>query len=199
MQQFEPATEVPDDSVFGSVDRRLTPHIYTEHEIADLLVAAGRLQPPLRGATYQTLFGLLAATGLRLSEALNLLEADVDLRSGLLTVRQTKFAKSRQVPMHPSTVEALRAYRRRRDRQVASNQETPFFVGTRARRQGCALSLRQVDRLFRSLCAQLKWVNRGAHHAPRIHDLRHNADNRIMPNRAAGKRPAGLWRCLESA
>jgi integrase len=80
LQQFEPGTEVPDDSVFGSVDQRLAPHIYTEEEIADLLVAARGLRPPLRGATYETLFGLLAATGLRVSEAVHLLDADVDLR-----------------------------------------------------------------------------------------------------------------------
>jgi integrase len=173
MQQFEPGTEVPDDTVFGSVDRRLTPHIYAEQEIAELLVAAGRLQPPLRGATYETLFGLLAATGLRVSEALHLLDADVDLCSGLLTVRRTKFAKSRQLPLHPSTLEALRAYRRQRDGQIARSDETPFFVGTGGRPQGCALSLRQVDRVFRDLCDRSGWVNRGAHDAPRIHDLRH--------------------------
>ena len=173
LQQFEPGTEVPDDSVFGSVDQRLAPHIYTEEEIADLLVAARGLCPPLRGATYETLFGLLAATGLRVSEAVHLLDADVDLRAGLLTVRRTKFAKSRQVPLHPSTLEVLRAYRLLRDQQVARTDEGPLFVGTRGRRQGCALSLRQVDRVFRGLCNRLAWVNRGAHHAPRIHDLRH--------------------------
>ncbi|EGV17710.1 tyrosine-type recombinase/integrase [Thiocapsa marina] len=173
LQQFEPGTEVPDDSVFGSVDQRLAPHIYTQEEIADLLIAARGLCPPLRGATYETLFGLLAATGLRVSEAVHLLDADVDLRSGLLAVRRTKFAKSRQVPLHPSTLEVLRAYRLLRDQQVARTDETPFFVGTRAPRQGCVLCLRQVDRVFRGLCNRLAWVNRGAHHAPRIHDLRH--------------------------
>ena len=97
LRQFEPCTEVPDDTVFGSVDRRLTPHIYTEQEIVDLLAAARRLRPPLRGFTYETL--LLAATGLRVSEALHLLDGDVDLKSGLLTVRRTKFAKCRRIPV----------------------------------------------------------------------------------------------------
>ena len=64
--------------------QRLAPHIYTEQEISELLAAAHRLQPPLRGATYETLFGLLAATGLRVSEAVHLLDADVDLKLGLL-------------------------------------------------------------------------------------------------------------------
>jgi len=173
LRQFEPCTEVPDDTVFGSVGQRLTPHIYTEQEMADLLAAARCLSPQLRGATYEALFGVLAATGLRVSEAVHLMDADVDLKSGMLTVHQTKFAKSRQVPVHPSTREALRRYRQLRDPQVTITEDTPFFVGTRGRRHGCALSLRQVDRVFQRLREQLGWVNRGAHAAPRIHDLRH--------------------------
>lgn len=169
LRQFEPATEVPDETVFGPVGARLAPHIYTEQELADLLSAARRLSPALRGATYETLFGLLAATGLRVSEAVHLLDADVDLTAGLLTVRQTKFAKSRQVPVHLSTLEALRHYATQRNRQITITDETPFFVGTRGQR----LSLRQVDRVFDSLRASLAWTNRGAHAAPRIHDLRH--------------------------
>jgi len=105
---------VPDNASFGSVAQRLAPHIYTEQEIRDLLAAAHRLPPPLRGATYETLFGLLAATGLRVSEAVHLLDRDVDLKAGLLQVRQTKFAKSRQVPVHPTTLVALRRYARLR-------------------------------------------------------------------------------------
>ena len=111
LQQFDPCTEVPDHTVFGRVGQRLAPHIYSEQEIVDLLAAARRLSPALRGATYETLFGLLAATGLRISEAGHLTDADVDLKTGMLTIRQTKFAKSRHVPLHPSTVEMLRQYR----------------------------------------------------------------------------------------
>ena len=173
LQQFDPHTEVPDDTLFGGVGQRLAPHIYNEQEIVDLLAAAHRLDPPLRGVTYETLFGLLAATGLRVSEAVHLTDADVDLNSALLSVRQTKFAKSRQVPLHSSTVEALRRYRRLRNRQITVTRETPFFAGTRGRRIGCALSLRQVRRVFQRLRDHLGWVNRGAHAAPRIHDLRH--------------------------
>lgn len=172
-RQFEPGTEVPDNAIFGRVDQRLAPHIYTEQEIGDLLAAAHRLQPPLRGATYETLFGLLAATGLRLSEAVHLLDRDVDLKSGLLQVRQTKFAKSRQVPVHPTTLVALHRYRVQRDREVVATEEAPFFVGTRGRRHGCMPSLHQVDRVFQHLREQLGWVNRGAHATPRVHDLRH--------------------------
>jgi len=97
--QLDRATYVPEQSIFGRAKRRLTPHIYTDREVADLLRAAGQLTPEgaLRPATYKTLFGLIAATGLRLSEALKLLFADLDFRRGVLTVRQTKFAKSRSI------------------------------------------------------------------------------------------------------
>ncbi len=102
-----------------------------------------------------------------------MLDSDVDLKNGVLTVRRTKFAKSRQVPMHPSTTQALRRYRRLRDPQIEVTDDTPFFVGWRGRRRGQMLSTRQVDRVFSQLRAQLGWPNRGTHHAPRVHDLRH--------------------------
>lgn len=176
LQQFEPHTEVPDDSIFGRIGQRLAPHIYSEQEITDLLAAAHKLDsfiPGLRGATYETLFGLIASTGLRISEALHLLDLDVDLKSGMLTIRQTKFAKSRHVPIHPSTVEILKQYRSKRNLYIAVTDHTPFFISTRGRRLGQPLSMEQVHRVFISLRNQLGWINRGAHHGPRIHDLRH--------------------------
>jgi integrase len=174
LQQFEPGTEVPDDSIFGRIGQRLAPHIYSEQEIIDLLAAARRLgpSPGLRGVTYETLFGLIASTGLPVSEAVHLLNTDVDLKSGMLAVRQTKFAKSRYVPLHPSTLEALKQYRSLCNSPIEVSDETPFFVGTRGRRLGHGLSLRQVCRVFVSLRDQF-WINRGAHNGPRIHDLRH--------------------------
>lgn len=172
LQQFEPRTEVPDDMVFGGISGRVTPHIYHEQEIVDLLAAARRLGG-LRGATYEALFGLLAATGLRVSEAVRLRTRDVDLKMGMVTIQRTKFAKSRQVPLHPSAVEALRRYRRLRDPLIDLTEETPFFVGTRGRCRGQMLTTRQVDRVFAELRTQLAWPNRGLHSAPRVHDLRH--------------------------
>lgn len=173
LRQFEPNTEIPDDTIFGPVGQRVAPHIYSDQEIAGLLVAARSLAPDLRGATYESLFGLIASTGLRVSEAVHLQDVDVDLKLGMLTVRQTKFAKSRQVPLHPSTTEALRRYRTLRNHHIEITDETPFFVGTRGRRRGHGLSLRQVRRVFISLRDQLGWDNRGTHGGPRIHDLRH--------------------------
>jgi integrase len=176
LQPFEPRTEVPDDSIFGRMPERLAPHIYSEQEIIDLLVAARRLGPApgLRALVYETLFGLIASTGLRISEALSLHNEDVNLKHGLLAIHQTKFDKSRQVPMHPSTVEALRRYLWMRNLAGDFTQEeAPLFIATRGRRLGLPMDSRQVHRVFIALREQLGWCNRGAHHAPRIHDLRH--------------------------
>jgi integrase len=181
LQQFEPLTEVPDDHVFGPTPRRVTPHIFHEREIAQLLAAAHELMPRLRAATFETLFGLLACAGLRVSEALHLLDRDVDLKQGLLTIRQAKFAKSRQVPLHPSTVAALQSYRRTRAHYVAPTPEIPFFVTAKGKRFGQPLQLTSVDLVFAALRKRLGWRNRGAHHAPRVYDLRHTfAVRRVM-------------------
>lgn len=188
LRQFEPHTEIPDDAIFGRIGERSTPHIYYEQEIVDLLAAARQLSPALRGATYETLFGLIASTGLRVSEAVSLRNTDVDLKTGMLTIRRTKFAKSRQVPIHPSTVEALRQYRRIRDRMIEVTEETPFFIGSRGQRLGQKISTHQVDKVFAQLRVQLAWPNRGAHSAPRVHDLRHTfVVRRILAWQAEGK------------
>jgi integrase len=176
LQQFEPHTEVPDDAIFGHLPERLAPHIYSEQEIVDLLAAARRLGPAqgLRCVVYEAVFGLIASTGMRISEALALCNKDVDLKYGMLTIHQTKFGKSRRVPLHPSTVAALRRYLWMRN--LVGNfeqEEAPLFIATRGRRLGLPMDSHQVNRVFAALREQLGWRNRGAHHAPRIHDLRH--------------------------
>ena len=175
LQQFEPDTEIPEASLFGPEPGRVAPHIYRDDEIDDLLAAARRLGPAgsLRPFTYETLFGLMASTGLRVSEAIHLRDADVDLKCGMLTIRQTKFAKSRQLPIHPSIVTALARYRKRRERHLPTAAGMPFLIGSRGRRLGLALGERQAHRVFTSLRDGLGWINRGGHEAPRLHDLRH--------------------------
>jgi integrase len=176
LQQFEPATEVPDDWSFGPIPGRVAPHIYRPEEIVALLLAARRLGPcgDLRAATYETLFGLIASTGLRISEALALADVEVDLDAGVLTVRQTKFGKSRLVPVHPSAIQPLAEYRALRRLQARNTPLTPFFVGSRGVRRGEPLGGRQVHRIFAQLRSQLGWVDRGGHGQPRVHDLRHS-------------------------
>ncbi|MFZ1446903.1 MAG: tyrosine-type recombinase/integrase [Candidatus Dechloromonas phosphoritropha] len=183
LKQFEPDTEVPEELVFGPEPGRVAPHIFHEDEIVELLAAARRLGPhgSIRPATYETLFGLMASTGLRVSEALHLRDSDVDLKHGMLTIRQTKFAKSRQLPMHPSTVAALAQYRRQRTRHISARADIAFLISSRGQRLGQPLGDRQAHRVFNALGDSLGWVNRGAHATPRLHDLRHTfAVQRMM-------------------
>jgi integrase len=183
LKQFEPDTEVPVEAVFGPEAGRVAPHIFHEQEVIDLLATARKLGPSgsIRPATYETLFGLMASTGLRVSEALHLHDDDVDLKRGMLTIRQTKFAKSRLLPVHPTTVAALAKYRKTRARHVATTADMPFLIGSRGRRLGQPLSDRQAHRVFIALRDSLGWVNRGGHAAPRLHDLRHTfAVRRLM-------------------
>lgn len=183
LQQFEPNTEIPDDSCFGPIPGRIAPHIFREDEIVALLGAARELGPSdgLRAATYETLFGLIASAGLRISEALGLTDLDVDLDAGVLTVRLTKFGKSRLVPLHPSVIGPLVAYRALRRQHVRTTPHTTFFVGSRGLRRGEPLGDRQAHRMFAQLRQKLGWVDRGAHGQPRVHDLRHSfAVRRLM-------------------
>lgn len=175
LQQFEPDTEVPETSLFGPEPGRVAPHICREGEIVDLLAAARALGPSdsLRPFTYETLFGLMASTGLRVSEAIHLRDADVDLQRGMLTIRQTKFAKSRQLPIHPSTVKALVRYRKQRERHLPTPADMTFLISSRGCRLGLPLGERQAHRVFNGLRDGLGWINRGGHEAPRLHDLRH--------------------------
>ncbi len=169
--RIDPRTEVPDASLFGKGHRRLTPHIYSDREIADLMQAARELGPPgtLRPATYEALFGLIAATGLRISEALHLRYIDVDLVQGILTIRQTKFCKSRLVPLHATAARTLQKYTALRRHCVSVSPEAFFFVSS----SGEGLVNRTVHGGFERIRAKLGWIARGSHAAPRIHDLRH--------------------------
>lgn len=169
--QFDRLTEIPPPRLLGPVHRRPVPHIYTAAEIASLLEAARALSPQegLRPVTYQTFFGLIAATGLRVSEARALTRTDVDLTGGVLTVRNSKFRKSRLVPLHATSVRALERYVEIRDRKVPWVQTTAFFVSDR----GKSLYPQTVHYTFAKLRQELCWRGRGALPAPRIHDLRH--------------------------
>lgn len=169
LKQLDPAHEVPARYQFGRSHRRLTPHIFRLAEIEELLAAAARLPPTLRGCPlgYQTLIGLIACTGLRLGEALRLTLKDTDLAAGMLTVRRTKFRKTRLVALHPTAIEPLSRYRIQRNHRPALSE--CFFVD----RAGIALKVDHVDYVFEKLCAALDWKPRGGHRRIRITDLRH--------------------------
>ena len=177
--QFDAGTAVLPTAFFGPAHRRLVPHIYTEQEIVALLKATDNLLPAggLRPLTYRTLFGLLVAAGLRISEALHLKPQDVDLEHELLTVRQTKCRKSRLVPLDSTVVAALARYAGTRHRKLSGQTVDAFFVSDR----GKPLPNRTVHSTFEKLRARLEWVARGGHASPRLHDLRHRADSPVMP------------------
>jgi integrase len=168
---LDPTTAFPDIAIFGRSHRRLAPHIYTDQEIGDLLAAARKLLPhgTSRPVTYGTIFGLIAATGLRISEALNLRCGDVDLDQGLLTIRKTKFRKSRHVPVHRTVVTELRHYMAIRRRYGDTGAEAPMFLSS----TGKQLPKRTVHQVFAKLRAGLGWTARGGYAQVRIHDLRH--------------------------
>lgn len=154
----------------------MTPYIYSSEEIARMLKAAETLQhplSPLQGVTFRTLLLLLYGTGLRIGEALALTLQDVDLTEKTLTVRDTKFYKSRLVPVGPRLAAELDAYvRRRRTLPLPAGEASAFFVT----RTGAALSYDRANRLFgrvRTLAGIRREEN--ARYQPRIHDLRHTA------------------------
>jgi integrase/recombinase XerD len=174
-QAADPQTAVPPAALLPHRYHRRRPHIYSDDEIARLLATARRLPSPrgLRALTYTTLFGLLAAAGLRISEALSLDRADLRFDAALLAIRRTKFGKSRLVPLHPSTIDALRGYDAARDR-VHPHPATPaFFVSERGRRL-TGDSARHTFALV-SRQAGLRLATPGRRHGrgPRLHDLRH--------------------------
>ena len=160
----DPRTEIPPPGLLGASYRRREPHIYSDDEIAALLSAAARLRSKggLRPRTYTTLFGLLASTGLRISEALNLNRADVDLRTGVLMITETKFRKSRLVPLHPSTVIALEAYVEHRDRAFPFAKTGTFFISD----YGARLYYSTVCSAFAKLRRDLGWAKH-SHHTSR--------------------------------
>jgi len=168
---FDPGTQVPPVGLLGAARRRAQPHIYSEAEMAALLEEAGLLLPRggLRPKTYLAYFSLLAATGLRLSEGCRLERGDVDLVEGVLTVRETKFRKSRLVPLHPTATQALARYAVDRDAYRISSRSRSFFCTERAP----ALTPAAVDRTFRQLRQRLGWTAQGRARLPCIHGLRH--------------------------
>ena len=171
LKQFYPSTTVPPRHLCGRVRRRLAPHIYTEKEVIELLAASAAMLPTgsIRPLTYETLFGLIAATGLRISEAINLSMDDVNLAHSTLIVRKTKFRKARLIVLHPTVTLALKRYRARRILVIATEPCDSFFVGLAGRK----LDARTVEWAFGRLREQLGWVARGDHASPRIQDLRH--------------------------
>lgn len=164
-------TEIPPQGLLPYRYRRKTPYIYDDDEISRLLKAASHLQSAaaLRASTYTTLFGLLASTGMRISEPISLDCKDVDLTQAILTVRWTKFGKSRLIPIHSSTVDKLVEYSRLRSRIFIRPKSPSFFVSER----GTRLTQWSVRYTFVKLSREIGLRAPHDSHGPRVHDMRH--------------------------
>lgn len=172
LHALDPRCEVPPRHVLAAGGRRVPPHIYSTEQVDALMAQARLLAPPLRAATFETLVGLLAVTGMRSGEALRLDRGDVDLGTGAVRILATKFNKSRELALHATTVTALAGYVELRDRRWPQPLTTSFFVSNSGRR----LSPSSLYKAFGQLLAHAGVAppanSRGRR--PRPHDLRHS-------------------------
>lgn len=186
LSSIEPGTETLPAGIFPA-PKRTRPYIYTEAEIERLLDATLRwgLAKSINRQTYYCLFGLLAATGMRLGEAIGLERADADLETGILTLRATKGGKERLIPLHSTTTRALAAYTARRDDQRACRKSPSFFV----LRGGQRLHPQYPERVFIGVQRRIGMRDPALHsRGPRLHDLRHTfAVNTILRWYRAGE------------
>ena len=182
LSTIDSRVEIPPQGLLPERYRRRPPYIYSDDEVLRIVCEALRLSSPLglRAHTYATLFGLLATTGLRISEAVALDRDDVDLRAGVLSIRRTKFGKSRFVPVHDTTRHALQRYAKQRDIIVPRPASSAFFLserGTRVKQCSARYNFAVVSRAV-GLRAPTR---RGRHgRGPRLHDMRHRLAARTL-------------------
>lgn len=162
--------EVPPSDLLPAKFRRAIPYLYSDAEIAALMAAARGIRSPLKAATYETLIGLLAVTGMRIGEAVALDRGDVELGEGRLTVRHGKNGRSREVALHPSTVAALDTYARVRDELCPHPKDPSFLLTTTGVRMNTGTIWHEYDRLRHATGLDRETLGRQA----RIHDIRHS-------------------------
>jgi integrase len=168
-------TEVPPKNLMPYRYHRKPPYIYSDEEIESLVGTARKLPSPkgLRGPTYATLFGLIAATGMRISEAVSLDRQDVDLKDKLLSIRESKFRKSRLVPVHGTTRDALSDYANSRDQVLHRLQSVAFFVSERGTRVTAWAARDNFAVVSRRIGIRKKIKGKRVGCGPRLHDMRH--------------------------
>jgi integrase len=170
LQTIDPATEIPPADVFAVRYQRPTPYLWSQQDTCRLLEAARTLRPPLKAASFEALFGLLAVTGMRVGEAVALESGDVDLDDGVITIREqvAKLERARLVPLHASSVDALKRYVRTRAHLCPRPRSTAFFLsgtGTRIDRSDVSKTLRRITIALGLRTETIR---------PRAHDLRHS-------------------------
>lgn len=176
LHTVDPAHEVPAPDLLRWQPRRATPYLFSDADVTALIRATASLRTPLRRATFATLIGLLAVTGMRVSEAIALDRGDLDLAAGRLVVRHTKFDKTRELVLHPTTSDALRRYLRQRRQPAPRAGTEAVFVST----AGTRLLYCNVHWTFHRLTLRAGLAPRSPGCRPRIHDLRHSFAVRSM-------------------
>jgi site-specific recombinase XerD len=182
LSAIDPRTEVPPRRMLPARRRRNKPHIFSQQEIAQLMEKAGRIHSPtgMRALTYATLIGLLSCTGLRPGEALALDRADVDMQSGILSIRDTKFGKSRFVPLDESTKIALGRYAKRRDKLCATPTTDAFLISEAGRRLEGGNARRTFAKLSVTVGLRVQTGSLRFGRGPRLQDFRHSFATRRL-------------------
>jgi integrase len=182
LSTIDPRNEVPPRRLLAARRRRNKPHIFTEQEIVRLMDEAARLNSSsgLRAMTYVTLIGLLSATGLRPGEALALDVGDVDLQSGILAIRESKFGKSRFVPVEDSTRAALLRYAKQRDELCSRRATESFLVSENGKRVHSCAARRTFARMSCSIGLRAPTGSRRIGRGPRLQDFRHSFATRRL-------------------
>lgn len=170
LHTIDVTTEVPPRDVLPWRSHRASPYLYSSDDVRALMDAATGLRFPLRVVTYQTLIGLLAVTGMRVGEAIGLDREDLDLEAGVLVVRGAKFNKTRELPLHPTSVAALRRYLRQRTQHRPTAATPAVFISP----AGTRLLYCNVQWTFQRLVQQAGLLPRSGSCRPRVHDLRHS-------------------------
>lgn len=176
LRTLDPVHQVPAAELLPQRPHRASPYLYSDAEIAGLIAATATPRTPLRRATFSTLIGLLAVTGIRVGEAIALNRDDLDLTARRLLVRFGKFGKTRVLSLHPTTVEELRRYQRLRDRLAPSTGTPALLVST----AGTRLIYCNIHHTFKHLSRLAGLRPRSGACRPRIHDLRHSFAVRSM-------------------
>jgi len=166
----DPLTQVPPETLLPLQLKRARPYFYSDQDVMRIMDAARQMVPldGLRGRTYSCVYGLLAVTGLRISEVVHLEREDVDFDKSVLIVRKSKFGKTRLVPLHASTIAELTGYDAARDAHVPKPMTTAFFVNE----DGRPLRTGTVEDRFRELCRKIG-LRPPTGRGPRLHDFRH--------------------------
>ncbi len=176
MHTVAPATQVPPPGLLSQGQHRAVPYLYSDDDIIALIAAAGRLPTRLGALTMQTMIGFLSVTGLRIAEALAVNRDDVDVEQALLTVNDGKLGKPRLIPLHPTTIDALIAYLRRRDALCPRPATTALFISAVGTRKRYSCLRTTFTHLLRSAQVQ----PRAGRCRPRLHDMRHTLAVRTL-------------------